>query len=234
MKELKWSPGGEILTMLQEDLSKVAHLSLYTASNYKWFLKQHLRFPPNQNLINFSWLSSQHSMFNLQVATPSEIISYQFKYKIHSSKKAGATLAVIDGRNVRLTPFEDVKLPPPLFDKTVSAEEAINFIALHDTKPILAVVDSEYNLHVFSCANEEVEILAAKRLGSGNTNRLLSLRNFVWNEDDLLCISNYEEKSLLNVVYSLGDGTKSIVEELDNGTTIIQVRRFERQLSRNF
>lgn len=231
--DLKWSPEGEILAVFQQNKAEEHSLSLYTTSNYKWYLKQHLHFPITTEIINFDWVIISKSQFCLRIFTSSDILTYAFKYVVDVCTKAGAICGVIDGFSVRLTSFRHASLPPPMFDRSVTVNSAINFVSFHPNKPIFGVVDSLNGLSVYDYSNGDslVKLYSKKIVLDGAGDIPLSFRSFQWNEDSLCCISAFsgqnDESAIVAVgSLSLSDEENAKILEKIEDTTSIEVSFF--------
>ena len=98
-------------------------------SNYHWYLKQSLAYPPNQNLLQPRWDPEDAGLFSLVVgaghhnngdAVGSEDVfetirlSWAVAASRGQSEADAALVAVIDGHSLKMTPFREAVIPPPM------------------------------------------------------------------------------------------------------------------------
>lgn len=175
VNDLKWSHRGEILAVLQENNL----ISLYTTSNYKWFLKQHLIF--TQPLISFTW-STISDKFQLFTQNDFFTYEYQMVYDVYVD-----CVAVIDGKHLHLTRFRDSCLPPPLPQTTITStrDAAINFVVLLPGDNLkFAIIDCDWFVSIY---NKQTLLFSFKIQQSTDVQTLFY--NFHWFNEVLNCIA---------------------------------------------
>lgn len=221
--DLKWSPEGEILSVHQRNEAGEHSLSLYTTSNYKWYLKQHLQF---SKIINFNWVIFTKAQFCLRVTT-SDVLTYAFKYAVDVCTKFGAICGVIDGFSLRLTPFKHTSLPPPMYDRSLTTTSAINSVCFHPNKPVFCVVDCLNALSIYDYSNEEalVKVYSKKVVVDSYGGVPLSFRSFHWNGDRLCCVCAFFARSDESAIVDIGsvnsgDEDVKILEMVESSTNI--------------
>lgn len=222
--DLKWSPEGEILCVHQRNEAGEQSLSLYTTSNYKWYLKQHLQF---SKIINFDWVVVTKSQFHLRVVTCLDVLTYAYKNTVDVCTKFGAVCGVIDGFSLLLTSFKNANLPPPMFDRSVTTDSAINLVCFHPTKQVFGVVDSLNELSVYDYSDgESVVKLYSKRVILDCEQIVpLGFRSFHWNGDNLCCVGSFcgqNNESAIVAVGSVnsGDEDVKILENVEVNTNV--------------
>ena len=137
---LEWNKDSTVLMVVSRDVSENVHgnedqqagqyyIQLWTVSNYRWHLKQCLTY--EIPIIFQEWASvlpdgSQHPLVLNVVTADGRLRSYRYGWKIdcsgenllaesrHSCDKDLANVAVIDGCTVKVTPFSQVVIPPPI------------------------------------------------------------------------------------------------------------------------
>ncbi|KAJ3653039.1 hypothetical protein Zmor_018957 [Zophobas morio] len=144
IKELKWSPCAQILTICTEDsVTNTQNIHLLTSSNYKWYEKQKLTFRRDNPLLDFDWLDSTQFTYTLRVVTVKEIVKYVFRSVINNSL---GVCGVIDGKSLQLTDFTDSVIPPIMSLKTFTNSAPINFVAFGQN--CVVIVDCDNNLKI--------------------------------------------------------------------------------------
>ena len=111
MRELAWNCDSSLLLLwgLREDCG-VEVLQLYTSSNYHWYLKQELELWGA--VVRVTWHQEQPgelSWLEIQQGGGLALHSLSLSWGIDRSQGAGkedlATVAVVDGNTVKVTPF---------------------------------------------------------------------------------------------------------------------------------
>ncbi|KAI0314583.1 IKI3 family-domain-containing protein [Amylostereum chailletii] len=152
VNELCWSPDSNILAVWIETVEGDI-VQLWTTGNYHWYLKQELRAPARGGkpgrLTSVGW--HPEAAMQLLLTMRGSLIQHAFAWDTcvarTSFPKDTATVAVVDGTNILLTPFRTQNVPPPMssFQLAIQPSAAISkrtpvhmsFTALED---ILAVL----------------------------------------------------------------------------------------------
>lgn len=177
----------------QTDLKKF--ICLYTTSNYKWYLKQHLPLTSEHDVVSFEWVATTRSLFTLRILSGQEILTYTFKLAFCAGleSQTSSTCAVIDGLSVHLTPFDKVYMPPPMSHASVSVSNCVNFVVFDAEKSVLAVVDSDNEISIFDCTDTCLNKLSSYSIQKhSQTSVPLCLHHFYWNENRLFCVKAEE------------------------------------------
>ncbi|KKA27450.1 hypothetical protein TD95_004691 [Thielaviopsis punctulata] len=115
-------------------------LQLWTTGNYHWYLKQ--IFPVSTSVKTISWHSERP--LSLAVASEAAVYSVEYAFAVASGPLAPpkdlGTVAVIDGKDLLLTPFRSANVPPPLGFLTLSVESEVSSVAFSSNNTIMAVV----------------------------------------------------------------------------------------------
>uniref|UniRef100_A0A1B0CDB8 Elongator complex protein 1 n=1 Tax=Lutzomyia longipalpis TaxID=7200 RepID=A0A1B0CDB8_LUTLO len=168
VQSLKWSNDSTILAILTSSLAPLfpgseeqTSIYLYTMGNYHWYLKQCLTF--SSPVWMFDWDSSVYECKSLYVLrdTGSTHI-YRWSYDVNCS--AGQTdqdeslVGVIEGKNVLLTNFRGVVVPPPMCAFTLTCPDYINYVGFiqHPANPCdsnkFFTVTNQNLLTIYECS----------------------------------------------------------------------------------
>ena len=110
--ELAWSCDSSVLLVWLERSSGHV-LQLWTTGNYHWYLKQEIDV--EGEVVAPSWSSVEAGTLHWLVRRPcgrEEVRTLRLGWTTHSGGDL-ATVAVVDGSTVKLTPFREVVVPPP-------------------------------------------------------------------------------------------------------------------------
>ncbi|KAN0081459.1 IKI3 family domain containing protein [Tylopilus felleus] len=109
VKDLVWSPDSAVLAVWIERLDGDV-VQLWTSGNYHWYLKQELRAPGDTHFTGVVW--HPEASLKLLTMTTSQLVSRTFAWETFAG--ANATVGVVDGDEVLLTPFRSQNVPPPM------------------------------------------------------------------------------------------------------------------------
>ncbi|ESP00729.1 hypothetical protein LOTGIDRAFT_112482, partial [Lottia gigantea] len=117
VKELIWNIDSSILCVWCEDIEHNSYVQLWTVNNYHWYLKQSLMFGDKEQVSAVHW-DPEHT-YRLHVTTRGgNYHQYTWTWVTNSSSgtsdKDQALVGVIDGKNVLMTPFRKMVVPPPM------------------------------------------------------------------------------------------------------------------------
>ena len=125
---LCWNSDASVLAIhLTNKKSGEDVLQLWTVSNYKWQLKKSEYFPKN---FNFLW-DPVSPMSLYVVCSQNQAYAIELKFKVHRSlhsrsKDDLSYVAVTEGSVLKVTPFKEMVVPPPIsafelhFDHNIS------------------------------------------------------------------------------------------------------------------
>lgn len=106
---LEWNSDSTVLAVILPDA-----VQLWTVGNYHWYLKQEI--PTGPNLVGVAWHSEK--ALRLAIVTPEGVTSLeQIFYTARGSCRPpydNGAVAVIDGSTIKLTPFRNANVPPPM------------------------------------------------------------------------------------------------------------------------
>ena len=155
---LCWNNDASILAIhLMEKESNEDCVQLWTVSNYKWQLKKSWRFP---SILTFKW--DPMSPTTLYIFGTEWAMINELKFKIHRSvQKSGNDLsyvAIIDGPILKITPFREMVVPPPISAFELKFKSNIKHVAFSshpDCLNKMIVITEENVLHVLDAKGEE-------------------------------------------------------------------------------
>ncbi|KAK7075465.1 hypothetical protein SK128_012925 [Halocaridina rubra] len=132
VKDILWNQESSCLLVWLQPCSKQEKdytvLQLWTTGNYHWYLKQELRF--EEGVVYICW--DMESPLVLHVLTPSHLYHYGWVVSTDISKGVGvldlAQVAVIDGSFLKITPFRQCAVPPPMSAYEVGFEQSIQTV----------------------------------------------------------------------------------------------------------
>ncbi|XP_059486285.1 putative elongator complex protein 1 [Neocloeon triangulifer] len=201
IKELSWNLDSTILAIwcFFRDSGKSC-LQLWASSNYNWQLKQNLNFPAEKRLLNFSW--DKELIYNLHVVQEGPVyVEYVWKWEVDHScgfePSDLASVAVIDGGNVKMTNLREAVVPPPMCSYSLKLQNSVSCVAfsqLTDSSNDICIVTCENKLAVFTLngpdfKSESLSVaLTDDGLGfseSGSKLRVSGYYQLDWNENPL-------------------------------------------------
>ncbi|CAG8838792.1 25402_t:CDS:2, partial [Racocetra persica] len=99
-------------------------VQLWYMNNYHWYLKQEILPPSTESITSVSW--DPEIALILHYTTDSNNFRLEFSWENllanTISAENAATVAVIDGCSIYLTPFRIMNIPPPMFAFSVQLD----------------------------------------------------------------------------------------------------------------
>lgn len=110
--ELSWSLDSKLLSIVINHVDNHQQsLLIYTYGNGHWYLKQVLNFDrEKEKIVSVLWDPIQVSVLHLLTSCNYRQITFAWT----TTSSPSSTVAVIDGRDVLITPFEHCVVPPPM------------------------------------------------------------------------------------------------------------------------
>lgn len=135
VKEVMWNQDSSTLLIwlqkcgsVEGDQNPVNTLQLWTTGNYHWYLKQELQF--TEGLISVQWDAELPLLLHL--LTPTHLHHYRWTVTTDISRGLGlsdlAQVAVIDGSILKITPFRQCVIPPPMSSYEARFEQQIHTV----------------------------------------------------------------------------------------------------------
>lgn len=151
VKYLSWSFDSDILLVETIHLTtNKTTIYLFTMSNYKWSIKQTLKFDTSN--IKVAWDPSPDKPKTLHVfLNDGTHLTYCWINKTHSSMSG--IVALIDGKCLYLTDLKNTVTPPPMYTCKINLGNYINFasFSLDPFESDIFIVDAENQIHHFEC-----------------------------------------------------------------------------------
>ncbi|ROT79243.1 elongator complex protein 1-like, partial [Penaeus vannamei] len=132
VKEVLWNQDSTVLIVWLEKLENNAVTSsiiqLWTTGNYHWYLKQELRY--NEKICHICWDYETPLILHLLTATQ----YYCYRWSFHTDVSQGlgvsdlAQVGVIDGTKLKMTPFRQAVVPPPMSAYVITFQECIQAV----------------------------------------------------------------------------------------------------------
>lgn len=132
VKEVLWNQDSSVLLVWLENLENKQMTSsiiqLWTTGNYHWYLKQELKF--NEIICNVCWDNEAPLVLYLLTATYYHSYSWSFHTDISHGLGISdlAQVGVIDGTKLKMTPFRQSIIPPPMSAYMITFQECIQAV----------------------------------------------------------------------------------------------------------
>ncbi|KAK6336027.1 hypothetical protein TWF730_003399 [Orbilia blumenaviensis] len=137
--DLEWNIDSTVLAVCLED-----RVQLWTTMNYHWYLKSEIYSKPSHEPSRL-WIKwHPEKALQMSITTPEAISELDFSWFVHR----GATsppldmgiVAVIDGSNLKLTPFRFANMPPPMSLCEVVLDSSVIDVTISPTGDSLAAL----------------------------------------------------------------------------------------------
>ncbi|KTW29713.1 hypothetical protein T552_00920 [Pneumocystis carinii B80] len=141
--DIQWNCDSTLLSILLSN-----KVQFWCMSNYYWHLKYEIKSNNNKN-ISIKWHPKVPLIFTL--INDGNLILYNFSWVIISSPLSlpydYGTIAVVDGNNLKLTPFKIANVPPPLSFKDIKLSGTPTSISISmDSNYILSLIDNKVEI----------------------------------------------------------------------------------------
>ncbi|QSL64880.1 hypothetical protein MERGE_002184 [Pneumocystis wakefieldiae] len=136
--DIQWNCDSTLLSILLSN-----KIQFWTMSNYYWHLKYEIKH--NNNNTSIKW--HVRIPLILTLINNGNLMVYNFSWVIISSSLNlpydYGTIAVVDGNNLKLTPFKIANVPPPLSFKDIKLSGTPTSISISaDSNHILSLIDN--------------------------------------------------------------------------------------------
>ncbi|KAM0790761.1 hypothetical protein ACM66B_004611 [Microbotryomycetes sp. NB124-2] len=238
VRDLRWNAASSLLAVwIQQESGDT--VQIWTRSNYEWTMKQELDTAAfsNQRLSFVRWDAERE--LDLLIGTKDSVVTFQLHWQILRSRRAppaddGAVL-VLDGSEMRLTPFRLLNIPPPMSATTALATRQSRVpvhVAFDDRSPTHLVLYPDGFLEVW---HWPVEIGAGKNRArqvahptcqasgpvSRDGDRLLALQCAVGTDGSRSCYAVLYATNSGTSVAILDDSLRvSVVHEIQNARLV--------------
>ncbi|CAG8447568.1 10999_t:CDS:10 [Ambispora leptoticha] len=223
--ELAWNCDSSILAVWlirEETPSQYSScVQLWYMNNYHWYLKQEILCPPGESICFLCW--DAELALQLHYITQKAYYVHNYSWDVlisHTiSKKNAATVAVIDGSSILLTPFRYMNIPPPMSGYSIK----LNYPAAHLSFSAnnhgndFAVLEANGDISLFEWAGAcEKPIRLSTLLGSINTmnkDPTSSLKQIAWINKNTLLGLHSSSIVKINISFDDESGIPSIVSQ---------------------
>ncbi|KAI1007143.1 Elongator complex protein 1 [Podosphaera aphanis] len=144
--KLHWNSDSTVLAVIMADC-----IQLWTMSNYHWYLKQEISNNDPVSTFPLVWHTEKPLRFIMtsnRSITDVEHVSIVARAPITSNQDRG-TVAVIDGKTVKITPFRLANVPPPMSLHEVEVDSNIVDVTFNCDASILAILHQK-GISIFS------------------------------------------------------------------------------------
>lgn len=148
VKDLKWNVDSTVLAVVFGD-----RVQLWTMGNYYWYLKQEIQLPGGDKVTGITW----HPETPLKLAIHGEGQASLLEYAFTTTKGSTCSpndyglVAVIDGKNVKLTPLRIANIPPPMAHHELQLRENAVDVAI-DSQSSLVYILTQHGVSIYNYA----------------------------------------------------------------------------------
>ncbi|XP_064620717.1 putative elongator complex protein 1 isoform X2 [Lineus longissimus] len=221
VRELYWNKESTVLLVWCEDLLKdddtktpKSYVQLWTCGNYHWYLKQNLVFSEADMQVSCIQWDPDHTYDLHVVCTKGRYLQYNWTLTTDSSHGRTAadlaTVAVVDGDKLLLTPFRKAVVPPPMCAvewQLPTAVDEVAFASVGNTNRLAAILNdgrmafyemtgSKSVQQEYSCEDKDIFCIQS-------TSRYpLMYNHFTWvGEDTFIFVGQKSPFDFTSVIY---------------------------------
>ncbi|CAG8578654.1 3718_t:CDS:10, partial [Funneliformis mosseae] len=173
--EIMWNCDSTVLAIwMERNRSNDEHstcVQLWNMNNYHWYLKHEIQSQSDVRITSVSW--DPEKALRLHYTTTNEYHCLDFCWDVFGantiSDKNAASVAVIDGTSVNLTPFRVMNVPPPMFAFSVQLSNPASCVTFSSNNGgnDFAVLESNQQITLFEWSGAlERPIKAPTSIGS--------------------------------------------------------------------
>lgn len=172
---IKWSCDSKVLLIHGIDTSKKEeYIYLYTARNYYYYLKQTFAFKLDEQVATVFWDPNVALKLHLFL-TSGNYQQFELAWDVCSNE---GTVAVIDGNNLQITPFETTVIPPPLYAFSLECQSQINAAFLSQSKYLLILLNKIILIELATKSSSSEKHNQLAKIKNGVRSSLLGKLNF--------------------------------------------------------
>ncbi|KAL6090825.1 hypothetical protein STEG23_013251 [Scotinomys teguina] len=253
VNELLWNADSSVLAVWLEDLPREdsstlkSYVQLWTMGNYHWYLKQSLPFSTSgkNQIVSLLWDPVMPGRLHVLCQGWRYLCCDWYWTTERSSGNSTsdlANVAVIDGKRVLVTVFQQTVIPPPMCTYRLLIPQPVNqvvFSAQHGKSNDLAVLDASNQISVYKCGDQP-NMDPTVKLGAvgGNGFKVplrtphlekrytiqlensedeevspLQLSLLTWIEEDVFLAVSHSHCNLQSVIYRLTVAPSEVEEE---------------------
>jgi elongator complex protein 1 len=141
VKELHWNVDSTVLAVCF-----ARRVQLWTTGNYHYYLKQEIRLPDLDTQIKgLNWHPEMSLRLAIHGESQTSVLDYAFSVAKGSTSSPNdhGTVAVIDGKTVKVTPLRIANVPPPMARDEIQLEQNAVDVAIDSQGSSIYVLTSE-------------------------------------------------------------------------------------------
>ncbi|XP_045418501.1 elongator complex protein 1 isoform X1 [Lemur catta] len=253
VNDLLWNADSSVLAVWLEDLQREksstvkTYVQLWTVGNYHWYLKQSLLFSTcgKNRIVSLMW--DPVTPYRLHVLCQGwHYLSYDWHWttdrSLGDNSSDLANVAVIDGKSVLVTVFQQTVVPPPMCTYRLLLPHPVNqvtFFAHPKKSNDLAVLDASNQISVYKCGDSPCADPTVKLGAVGGNGFKVSLRTpqlekrykiqfensedqevnplklslLTWIEEDIFLAISHSQSSAQSVIHHLTVAASEMEEE---------------------
>jgi tetratricopeptide (TPR) repeat protein len=149
MIDLTWNADSDLLAVVTTVPGQEAtSIELWHRSNYHWSMKQ--RFVGFSDTVHVRW-DEEDPLCLFVVDGSNQLRWFHFAWDSHVSMSSSRTIAVVDGKQLKLTPLARMVMPPPMSAYQIPCAEPSRSVAWN-SQGNLAVLstDTEHTVSIFT------------------------------------------------------------------------------------
>ncbi|KAJ3126221.1 hypothetical protein HK098_007777 [Nowakowskiella sp. JEL0407] len=146
VKKLSWNSDTTIFYVWIETSSDNI-VQIYTTKNYKYYLKQQLSFSSISSIFWDAEISTTLHIFEYNNSNVNlHTLSLSLEINASTFSESNGCIAVIDGKDLLLTPFKYTNIPPPMSHKMISFEYPIRSVSFYGNDVIVLLCNGVFQL----------------------------------------------------------------------------------------
>ncbi|CAG8480292.1 12289_t:CDS:10 [Ambispora gerdemannii] len=224
--ELAWNCDSSILAvwLIREEAPSQysSCVQLWHMNNYHWYLKQENLCPPGESICFLCWDAELALQLHYMTQKAYYVHNYSWDVLIsHTiSKKNAATVAVIDGSSIFLTPFRYMNVPPPMSGYSIKLNHPATHLSFSTNNHgnDFAVLEANGDILLFGWAGAcEKPLRPPTLLGSINTTMnkdlITALKQIAWINKNTLLGLHHSSIVKFNISFDGESGMPSIMSQ---------------------
>ncbi|KAL6860955.1 IKI3 family domain-containing protein [Trichoderma novae-zelandiae] len=213
---LEWNSDSTVLAVILANT-----IQLWTMGNYHWYLKQEIAMEPGFACL--AWHSEKALRF-AAASAGSLILAEQIFHTSRGSCRLpydNGVVAVIDGENVKITPFRTANVPPPMALFEIKAGSSVVDVAFGHRNSSFAVLHQKgVDIYELPWKNgrstRPVEVLKVPFDTPNMPEHHMPLRICWVSDNGLRCMGYQDDLGHLQLVVSTGEGSSAEIGMLES------------------
>ncbi|XP_041464243.1 putative elongator complex protein 1 [Lytechinus variegatus] len=193
VNEILWNTESTILVLWLEDLPNEnssdqsqfipdSYVQVWTVGNYHWYLKQSLHFSASQRVTALTFDPEHANQLHL-LNSAGQYLRYSWTWQTTNSRGLDeddqAVTAVIDGKDILVTPFKKMIVPPPISAYTLMMPTFVNQVVFapppHSNNMAVVLQDGRIAFYTHKTDGEEDKDDASVKLVAAGGNGFKSM-----------------------------------------------------------